>query len=65
MDIPYCACLKCGCVYFPSQRLCTYQAAVIPNRPLYLTSSLLPSLFCLSLPFLYVFSLQLCVLASC
>lgn len=42
MDIPYCACLKCGCVYFPSLRLCTYQAAVIPNRPLYLTSSLLP-----------------------
>lgn len=54
-------CVGFGSVYFLSQRLSTYQAAVIPNLPLYLTSSPLPSLLsfsCMS-P-----SLQLCVLAS-
>lgn len=54
-------CVGFGSVYFLSQRLSTYQAAVIPNLPLYLTSSPLPSLLsfsCMS-P-----SLQLCGLAS-
>lgn len=44
-----CVCLKYESVYFLSQWLCTYQADVIPNLPLYLTSSSLPSLFCLHL----------------
>lgn len=51
------------CVYFLSQWLCTYQTVVsIPN----LIFISLPLPFCLSLPFLYLFSPQLCLLAlSC
>lgn len=54
-------CVGFGSVYFLSQRLSTYQAAVIPNLPLYLTSSPLPSLL---VPSCMSPSLRLCVLAS-
>lgn len=54
-------CVGFGSVCFLSQRLSTYQAAVIPNLALYLTSSPLPSLLsfsCMSL------ALHLCILAG-
>lgn len=49
-------CVNFGSVCFLSQQLSTYQAAVIPNLPLYLTSSLLPSLRSLSCMALPLFS---------